>query len=242
MPFPTTFTASSVTPSSAPSLPEKTPAESAIRRILIVGAGGFGREVLLWARAVWPSQCGLIAGFLSADAGRPNGQACPLPILADPSRFEPEPGDALILAIGIPETRRVVAESLESRGAKFLTLVHPTAIVAPTASIGAGSIVCPFSIVSDSAKVGRFALLNYHTSLGHDATAGDYAVLSPYATLGGAARIGNDVFMGMHASVGPGKHVGARSKVSANACALTDAPSDSIVFGVPGRITALLSP
>jgi sugar O-acyltransferase (sialic acid O-acetyltransferase NeuD family) len=198
--------------------------------------------VLLWARAAWPSQCGLIAGFLSADAGRPNTQACPLPILADPSRFEPEPGDALILAIGIPETRRVVAESLESRGAEFLTLVHPTAIVAPTASIGTGSIVCPFSIVSDSAKVGRFALLNYHTSLGHDATAGDFAVLSPYATLGGAAHIGNDVFMGMHASVGPGKHVGARSKVSANACALTDAPSDSIVFGVPGRITALLSP
>jgi sugar O-acyltransferase (sialic acid O-acetyltransferase NeuD family) len=198
--------------------------------------------VLLWARAAWPSQCGLIAGFLSNDAGRPNGQAAPLPILSDPATFEPQPGDALLLAIGIPETRRVVAESLESRGAEFLTLIHPTAIVAPSATIGTGSILCPFSIVSDSAKVGRFALLNYHTSLGHDASAGNYAVLSPYATLGGAAHIGNDVFMGMHASVGPGKHVGARSKVSANACALTDAPSDSIVFGVPGRITALLSP
>jgi acetyltransferase-like isoleucine patch superfamily enzyme len=96
--------------------------------------------------------------------------------------------------------------------------------------------------VSDSAKVGRFALLNYHTSLGHDASAGDYAVLSPYATLGGAAHVGNDVFMGMHASVGPGKTVGPRSKVSANSCALADVPSDSIVFGVPGRVLRLVIP
>ena len=187
MPFPTTFTDSSVKPSSAPSFPEKTPAENAIRRILIVGAGGFGREILLWARDAWPSQSALIAGFLSADPGQPNGQACPLPILADPSRFEPEPGDALILAIGIPETRRAVAESLESRGAEFLTLIHPTAIVASTAAIGTGSIVCPYAIVSDSARVGNHTLLNYHASLGHDASTGDYAVLSPYATLGGGA-------------------------------------------------------
>jgi sugar O-acyltransferase (sialic acid O-acetyltransferase NeuD family) len=240
MPFPTTFTASSVTPSSAPSFPKKSPAESAIRRILIVGAGGFGREVLLWARDAWPSQSALIAGFLSADPERLNGQAAPLPILSDPATFEPQPGDALLLAIGIPETRRVVAESLESRGAEFLTLIHPTAIVAPSATIGTGSILCPFSIVSDSAKVGRFALLNYHTSLGHDASAGNYAVLSPYATLGGAAHIGNDVFMGMHASVGPGKHVGPRSKVSANSCALVNAPSDSLIYGAPGRVGPLI--
>jgi len=211
-------------------------------RILIVGAGGFGREVVQWALDAWPSQAGRIAGFLSADAGRPNGQACPLPILADPSRFEPEPGDALILAIGIPETRRAVAESLESRGAEFLTLIHPTAIVASTAAIGTGSIVCPYAIVSDSAKVGSFVLLNYHTSLGHDASVGDYAVLSPYASLGGAAQIGNDVFMGMHASVGPGKHVGARSKLSANSCALSNAPADSIIFGAPGRVAPRVSP
>jgi sugar O-acyltransferase (sialic acid O-acetyltransferase NeuD family) len=240
MPFPTTFTDSSVKPSSAPSFPKKSPAESAIRRILIVGAGGFGREVLLWARDAWPSQSALIAGFLSADPERLNGQAAPLPILSDPATFEPQPGDALLLAIGIPEARRRVAESLLSKGAEFLTLIHPTAIVAPSATIGTGSILCPFSIVSDSAKVGRFALLNYHASLGHDASVGDYAVLSPYATLGGAAHIGNDVFMGMHASVGPGKHVGARSKVSANSCALSDTAQDSLIYGVPGRIAPLV--
>ncbi|NDC63015.1 MAG: transferase [Planctomycetia bacterium] len=207
-----------------------------MERILIVGAGGFGREVLQWARDAWPALAPSIAGFLAADAEDAAGRPRPLPVIADPMEFAPLPGDRLLLAIGIPTTRRRVAEALERRGAVFLTLIHPTAVVAATASIGAGSILCPHSIVSDSARLGRNVLLNYHASLGHDSTAGDFSVLSPYAALGGDAHVAEDVFMGMHASVGPGKTLGARTKVSANSCALADAPADSIVFGVPGRI------
>ena len=212
-----------------------------VSRIIIVGAGGFGREVLHWARDAWPDHAAKIAGFLSADADRLDGHDCGLPILGNPKSFAPKPSDVFILGIGIPESRRNVAQELISRGAEFGTLVHPTAIVAPTASIGAGSILCPYAIVSDGARVGRLALLNYHSSLGHDASAGDYAVLSPYATLGGGASVGADVFMGMHSSVGPGNCVGAKSKVSANSCALSDAPPSSLIFGSPGRIAPLVS-
>jgi sugar O-acyltransferase (sialic acid O-acetyltransferase NeuD family) len=211
-----------------------------VSRIIIVGAGGFGREVLQWVRDVWPEHTPRIAGFLAADRSQLNNQDCHLDIIADPDRYEPAAGDGLLLAIGIPEVRRRVAEVLKSRGAEFLTLIHPTAIVAPTASIGDGSIICPYAIVSDAARVGSCVLLNYHSSLGHDASAGDYAVLSPYAALGGNAHIEADVFMGLHASVGPGKRIGARSKVSANSCALVDAPADSIVYGVPGRLGPLI--
>jgi sugar O-acyltransferase (sialic acid O-acetyltransferase NeuD family) len=210
-------------------------------RIIIVGAGGFGREVFQWTRDTWPDRVSRIAGFLSSAAhGSPSDDG-PVPVMGDPLNFEPLPGDRFLLAIGIPETRRRVAEALENRGAEFLTLIHPTAIVAATANIGAGSILCPYAIVSDSAGIGRHVLLNYHASLGHDASAGDFAVLSPYASLGGNAHVEEDVFLGMHASVGPGKRVGARSKVSANSCALSNAPADSIVFGVPGKISRRIS-
>ena len=210
------------------------------QRILIVGAGGFGREVLHWARAAWPEAGGRIAGFLSADreilAGRPGA----LPVLGDPATFVPQTGDAFVLAIGIPGVRRQVAESLEARGAELLTLVHPTAVVVPTAALGPGTIVCPHAVVSDAAQVGRCVLVNYHASLAHDSVAGDFAVLSPYATLAGGACIGPDVFLGLHASVGPGVTIAHRSKVAANSCALADVPPESLVHGVPGRITPLL--
>jgi len=212
------------------------------QRILIVGAGGFGREVSHWARDAWPEWNDRLAGFLgrSGQTLVPSVGDTGLLILADPADYAPQPGDAFLLAIGIPGVRRRVAEALAARGAEFLTLVHPTAVVAPTATLGPGSIVCPHAVVSDSAATGRLVLVNYHASLAHDAVAGDFAVLSPYATLGGEARVGADAFLGLHASVGPGVVMGERSKVAANSCALTDVPPDSLVLGVPGRVTPLL--
>lgn len=213
-----------------------------VRRILIVGAGGFGREVLHWARDAWPDQAATIAGFLSADPGVLGDHALEVPILGDPAAYMPEPGDGFLLAIGIPGVRRRVAEDLEQRGATFLTLVHPSAIVLPTAMIGNGSIICPYAIVSDSVRLGRFTLMNYHSSLGHDASTGDFSVLSPYSTLGGGAAIGADAFLGLHATVGPGTRIGSRSKVSANSAALHDCPAGTLIHGVPGRVSPLLEP
>jgi sugar O-acyltransferase (sialic acid O-acetyltransferase NeuD family) len=206
------------------------------QRILIVGAGGFGREVLQWARDAWPESEDRIAGFLSSDADALEGFDCGHSVLGSPDVYRPAPGDRLLLAIGIPYARRRVAESLLAHGAEFLTLIHPTAIVAASASIGLGSVLCPYAVASDSCRVGQFVIINYHSSLGHDATAGAFSVLSPYATLGGHAHIEDDVFLGLHSSVGPGKTVGARSKVSANSCALVSAPSDSIIWGSPGTV------
>jgi sugar O-acyltransferase (sialic acid O-acetyltransferase NeuD family) len=214
---------------------------SACDRIIIVGAGGFGREVLQWARQTWPDHSGKIAGFLSADPHVLDDQECALPILGSPETFQPLASDALLLGIGISRVRRKVAEQLVARGARFLTLIHPTAIVAETASVEVGAILCPFSVVSVSAHVGRFGLLNYHSSLGHDASIGAYSVLSPYATLGGGATLAEDVFMGLHSSVGPGVYVGAKARLSANSCALRDISGDSIVFGVPGRQGVVLA-
>ncbi len=206
------------------------------RRILIVGAGGFGREVLQWARDAWPGRASLLGGFLSDDPRRLDGFACEVGIVSAVHDYRPALGDYLLLGIGVPYSRRRVAERLRASEARFLTLVHPLAIVAESADLAEGSIVCPFAVISHSARLGRCVLVNYHASLGHDAVAEDYAVLSPYATLGGSARIEEEVFLGLHASVGPGRSVGMRSKVSANSCVLSNTAPDSIIFGVPGRV------
>jgi len=211
-------------------------------RILVVGAGGFGREVVQWARAAWPDAAERIAGFVSADADLVAGRDDLPAIIATPDDYQPRPGDGLVLAIGIPGTRRRVAESLESRGATFLTLVHPTAVVLPGAVVGTGSVICPGAIVSDAVRLGRFVLLNFHSSLGHDASAGDWSVFSPYATLGGKAHVDEEVFLGLHAAVAPGRRVGARSKLAAGTVAMHDVPADHLVFGVPGTPRPLIVP
>lgn len=225
----------------SPSPPMAGLSPSDCKRIIIVGAGGFGREVLQWARHAWPSDAHKIAGFLSADPDKLDGLAPTLPILGSPAGFQPLPADGVVLAIGVPGVRRQVAEQLEANGARFLTVIDPTAIVADTAQIGTGTIICPYAIVSDAVRLGRCVLVNYHASLGHDAAAEDYAVLSPYATLGGGSEVGADVFLGLHASVGPGRRVGAGSVVSSNSVALVDTAENCLVYGVPGRVVPHLS-
>ncbi len=211
-------------------------------RIIIVGAGGFGREVLQWARHTWPEHASKIVGFLSTDPNKLASHAPTLPILGSPDDFKPRPIDGFLLAIGIPGARRTVVEQLEARGARFLTLMHPTAIVADTAEIGPGTVICPYAILSDSVRLGRFVLVNYHASLGHDAAAGDFSVLSPHATLGGAAQLREDAFLGLHASIAPGRQVGRSCQVSANAAVMNDVPNDALVFGVPGKVGPRLVP
>jgi len=210
-------------------------------RILIVGAGGLGREALQWARHTWPKYTAKICGFLSDDPAKLDGHATNPPIIGSPAEFEPRPTDGLLLAIGIPNVRRQVAEVLGAKDARFLTLIHPTAIVADTAEIGPGTIICPYAIVSTAVRLGRFVLLNYHSSLGHDASAGDFAVFSPYATLGGNARVEADVFLGLHAAVGPGQTVAADSTVSAGSSVLADVLPESIVYGVPAKTAPRIS-
>ena len=140
----------------------------------------------------------------------------PITLVIDPKLWP----QICIIAIGVAVIR------------KFMTV---WAIVAETATIGAGSVICPQAVVSDAVLLGRCVLVNYHASLGHDAAAGDYAVFSPSATLGGGAVVEEDVFLGLHATVCPRVRIGAATKVSANSAALVSVPQQTLVYGVPGR-------
>jgi len=121
-------------------------------------------------------------------------------------------------------------------------VLYPEGVNPIAAFADSGVVICPQAVVSVDTTLGGFAVLNYHTSLGHDAIVGDYSVLSPYATLGGSAAIGADVFLGLHATVGPRITVGDRTVISANSCALSPVPPDSLVYGVPGRSAPRLAP
>lgn len=210
-------------------------------RIIIVGAGGFGREVLQWARQAWPEQAHKISGFLSEDAERLTGTNCELPVLAEPSSFQCRHGDYLLFAIGIPRRRRIVAENLLASGGRFLTLIHPTAIVTESARVLDGAVICPNSVISDSAVIGRFVLINYFASVAHDSIIEDFAVLSPYAAVAGYARVCEDAFLGLQASVAPGVTLGLGSRVSGHSWARVDVPEHSLVYGNPPTVRPLLT-
>lgn len=206
-----------------------------MENLIIVGAGGFGREL---AEMLWdvfsPSEYRL-AGFLAQGASRVTSDGLDLPVLGDPVTYLPSAADRLIMAIGHMNARRQVIESLEGRGGQFVSFVHPLARIAKTAKIGQGAVIYPMAVVSNSSVLEPHVHLNYYASVGHDCHVGRYCLLAPYATLNGAVVLDTEVYMSTHSTVAPGKKIGARSKVSANSACMHHAGPNMMIFGVPGR-------
>jgi sugar O-acyltransferase (sialic acid O-acetyltransferase NeuD family) len=199
---------------------------------VIVGGGGFGREVACWAVA---AGSGRVVGFLddeAKDAARfPNG----IPYLGTIASYTPREGQQLLLAIGGTDAKRALVASLRARGAKFASYLHPTAVVAMTASLGAGVVLCPYAVVSANAVVGEFVTINIHSSVGHDVTLGAYATLSAHVDLTGGVTVGEGATLGSGASVLPGRRVGAGATVGAGAVVMRNVPERATVYAAAAK-------
>lgn len=204
--------------------------------IIIVGAGGFGREVYEMAKEIFVEPEYKIRGFLSDDLEVLDGFNLDIPILGTIKDYKVCPNDRFLVAIGSVDGKKKIVEFLKAQEARFLSLVHPEAKIFSSAVIGEGSIIYPYAFVSSNVKIGDFCLLNAFAGCGHDAVVGDYSVLCPYSVLLGWASIEEESFIATHATVGPKVKLGKRAKVSANSAALRSAADDAFICGVPGKV------
>ncbi len=208
--------------------------------LVIVGAGGFAREV----RHIFGEQLNAgefrWKGFLGRDHGAAVDPSIEPYLLGDPACYEPQVDDRLVLAIGNMPARRRLVDSLRAKGGTFLTLVHPMAFIASSARLADGVLIYPFAVVSHEAVLDDCVKLNYFASVGHNARLGSCCLLAPYATVNGFSVLEEDVYMSTHSTVGPQVRVGARTTISANSATTKDVAAESFVFGVPGRVTPRL--
>ena len=205
------------------------------QEILIIGAGGFGRELydMLWDGFSRGSCC--FKGFLAESADEKFSRSISETIIASPESYDPEPQDRFLLAIGNMDDRVRIVETLTAKGAQFLSFVHPTSVIARSSSIGRGVIVYPHAAVMNQAIVEDYVHLSIYASVGHDARVGKYSLMCPYASLNGFAVAEEAVYMSTHSTVAPNTRVGERAKISANSAAMHDVLSGCLVYGVPGK-------
>ncbi len=194
--------------------------------VLILGAGGLGREVYQWALDAGMMPIGFIDD--NRDALQHHADYPPIVgTVAEAPLTAP-----LLCAIGSNALRQSCVERLTARGATFATLLHPQAKCL-RATLGMGAIVAPFAYIGADASAGPFAFLQTGTVLGHDVQAGAFLRMDTTAFVGGYAKLGDGVTLHTGAKVMPGKTVGDHCTLGAGSVLLSNLRSGQTAFGIP---------
>lgn len=209
-------------------------------RIVVLGAGGFGREVLELVRDVnegGRSQPWDVVGVL--DDGSPDERLLarlgathlgPVRLLADLDEDVRH-----VIGVGGCAARAAIDAQCVAWRRTAATLVHPTAVIGRTVEVGDGSVLCAFTSATTNVRLGRHVHLNPHASIGHDSTIGDHTTVTPHAAIAGQVTLGARVFVGTGAVIGPGISIGDEVLVGAGAVVVRDVAKGLTVTGVPAR-------
>ena len=228
-----------------------------MKNLIIIGAGGFGREVLMMAI---DNPCNgvdwVVKGFLD---NRPNvldGFAKDAnkvayamdfsqeqraryrrdqPILGDPLSYKPEEGDVFLCALGDPAQRRKYVEPLLAKGAEFIRLVHPLSVVSAFASIGPGSIIGAYVSLSPDCHIGQHVTVSYGAVLGHDTTVADWAEIGTHCLVGGNVRVGSSARIYPGAVITPKSNIGEQAVVAAGSVVFKSVRANTTVIGNPAK-------
>jgi sugar O-acyltransferase (sialic acid O-acetyltransferase NeuD family) len=214
------------------------------RPLVVIGAGGFGREVLDVVEAINSVQAEPAWEILGVadDAPAPANlerlaarSVRHLGTIRDALASAPHNAGAVI-AVGSPTTRRAIAEVVDQHDTvEHPVLVHPRAYIGSQSSLGLGTVVCAGAQVSTNVRTGRHTHINPNATIGHDAVLGDFVSVNPGAIISGECAIEGEVLLGAGAVVLQQLHVGARATVGAAACVVRDVQSDTVVKGVPAH-------
>ncbi len=205
-----------------------------MKHLLIIGAGGFGREMYGAAReAVGYGTEFDVKGFLDVRADALDGFAGYPPVVGTVEGYEIGPDDVFITALGDIAARRRCAKSVERRGGRFVAVVHRTASLGPNVVVGEGSFVAHNVVLTADVRVGRHACVFHNTSIGHDTSLGDYSHVYAQCAVGGAVRIGDGAAVFPGARIVPRRTVGAGAVVGIGAVVVLNVPAGTTVFGNP---------
>lgn len=215
--------------------------------MVVIGAGGFGREVVDVVDAVNRDRM---------DAGSPapwdlRGVIDDAPTEANLARLADRSvaylgslddflavdrtGVAYAVGIGSPDARRRIAERCDAAGMVAVTLVHPSATMGAGVTVGAGGVLCAGVRITTNITLGRHVHVNLNATIGHDTVVGDYVSLNPLASISGDCVIGEAVLVGVAGVVLNGLRIGDDAVVGGSACVVKDVAPRTTVVGVPAR-------
>ncbi len=198
------------------------------RRLVIIGAGGHGKVVADIALKNGYENVVFVDSSIS-------GSSMGIPIIGDLSEIEKLVDDntRFIVAIGDNSVRKRITNDYNL---PWETLIHPSAQIGGSVSVGAGSVIAAGAVINSSATVGAHCIVNTAAVVEHDDTICDFVHISPGAVLGGNVKIGECSHIGIGAVLRNNISICENCTVGAGAVVVKDIFREGVYIGVPARL------
>ena len=212
---------------------------NAAKDLVIIGSGGFARETAEAVQAL--NEAGArwrLLGYLDEDPAKRGTRVDGVPVLGGLGEIQRFPDASVVVCTGRPDNYvsrpRIVGE-LGLPEERYATIVHPTATVSASSSIGPGSVVLAQVVLTAAVQVGSHVAIMPHVTLTHDNVIADFATLASAVCLGGGVRVGRAAYIGAGALVREGCTVGDVALVAMGGAVTRDIPARQVWAGVPAR-------
>lgn len=203
-----------------------------MKKLIIIGAGGRGREYLECIKEVnriRPTY--KVLGFLSDYDDVLDTFECDAAIIGKIKNWVPQADEKYLLAIDNPKSREKLAEEFINKGADFITLISPRATIQSHVHIGYGSVILGNSIILNNTNIGKFCIIAGST-VGDSATLGDYCNTSGFTNVTNVT-LGNRVYVGSHAVILNKRKIGDDALIYAGSIVFTNVKPGTKVMGNP---------
>lgn len=204
-----------------------------MKTIIIVGSGGHAaelRDYINHNNNARPADYIQVIGFIDDNEETYKHYGFAEPFLGSIKDHKVNTDVKYLMGIANLEYRQKIIEKLQSQGAEFMGLIHPTAIISPSAEIHPTTVISHNASVGAKAKIGKYNMLNSRCTIGHDSLMGDFNFISPQAAISGNTKIGNGNLIGTNACTIPGMTIGNNNKIAAGMVIYKSVGDDSTVL------------
>jgi sugar O-acyltransferase (sialic acid O-acetyltransferase NeuD family) len=210
-----------------------------MQKVVILGAGGFAREVLdifMAQNAVSPQY--EILGFIDENPDHWNIMLNGYPVLGGFDWFDTQDKADIrvICGVGNPAVRRKLVQKASNLGLHFCSVIHPTAVLTPFVELGEGVVVTAGCIFTNRIKVGNHVHVNLDCTIGHDVIIEDFCTIAPGVHVSGNVRIKTGCDIGTGTVIIQGITIGEWSIVGAGAVVTKDIPANTTAVGIPAKV------
>ena len=209
---------------------------TAKKKLFIIGAGDFGREMESWLLLLPDfNKNWIIVGYLDNNMEALNGFPSDYKVIGNPLEYEFAADDFALMCVTNPSDKQYLVENLREK-VNFFSFIAPTAIIGKYTKIGEGCIILFNSIISANVVMGDFVTINVGSQIGHDCIIGSFCSLMSSVDLGGCVKLGERVFMGTNSTIIPRRSVADNILIGAGSIVFKNLSKPGTYLGNPATL------